>query len=388
MTVTTKWVSLGVVAAATVYGAWALLRPESVRVETAPAARRPLQVTVDEEGETRVRDRFVLAAPVAGRVARIALREGDSVRVGTVVARVFPAPLDPRSRREAVARLEAADDAQRASIATVAQARAALNQAQRERQRAQSLVAENAIATETRERTELAEELRARDLESAEFRAQAAAHEVEVARAAVATGGAPITIRSPVAGRVLRVPEPSERVVAAGTPLVEVGDRSRLEVVADLLSADAVQVPREAPILIEGWGGETLHGRVRLVEPSAFTKVSALGVEEQRVNVIGDLLDQPPTLGDRYRVEIRIVIWSADSVLTVPASALFRAGEGWQVFVVEQGRARSREVTIGHRTSLDVEITGGVREGEIVIRYPSDRVSDGARVAAPATDAR
>ena len=381
MTVTTKWVSLGVVAAAAVYGAWALLRPESVRVETAPAARRPLQVTVDEEGETRVRDRFVLAAPVAGRVARIALREGDSVRVGTVVARVFPAPLDPRSRSEAVARLEAAEDAQRASIATVAQARAALNQAQRERQRAQSLVAENAIATETRERTELEEELRARDLESAEFRAQAAAHEVEVARAAVAAGGAPITIHSPVAGRVLRVPEPSERVVAAGTPLVEVGDRSRLEVVADLLSADAVQVPREAPILIEGWGGETLHGRVRLVEPSAFTKVSALGVEEQRVNVIGDLLHQPPTLGDRYRVEMRIVIWSADSVLTVPASALFRTGDGWSVFVVEQGRARSREVIVGHRTPLDAEITGGVREGEIVIRYPSDRVSDGVRVA-------
>ena len=381
MTVTTKWVSLGVVAAVVVYGAWALLRPESVRVETARAARRPLQVTVDEEGETRVRDRFVLAAPVAGRVARIALREGDSVRVGTVVARVFPAPLDPRSRSEAVARLEAAEDAQRASTATVAQARAALDQAHRERQRAQSLVAENAIATEARERTELEEELRARDLESAEFRAQAAAHEVEVARAAVATGGAPITIHSPVAGRVLRVPEPSERVVAAGTPLVEVGDRSRLEVVADLLSADAVQVPREAPILIEGWGGETLHGRVRLVEPSAFTKVSALGVEEQRVNVIGDLLHQPPALGDRYRVEMRIVIWSADSVLTVPASALFRAGEGWRVFVVEQGRARSRDVTVGHRTPLDAEITGGVREGEIVIRYPSDRVSDGVRVA-------
>jgi HlyD family secretion protein len=197
MKVTAKRVSLGVGAAIAVYGAFALLRPEPVRVETARAMRRPLQVTVDEEGETRVRDRFVLAAPVPGRVARIALREGDSVRRGTVVARIFPAPLDPRARQEAAARLEAAEDARRATAAAVSQARAAFEQAQRERKRAQSLVADNAIAAEGRERTELEEELRAREWESAEFRAQAAAHEVEVARAALVSGGEPITIRSP-----------------------------------------------------------------------------------------------------------------------------------------------------------------------------------------------
>lgn len=380
MRVTPKRVGIGVVATAVTYGVFALWRPEPVRVETARAMRRPLRVTVDEEGETRVRDRFVLAAPVPGRVARIALREGDSVRRGMIVARIFPAPLDPRTRQEAAARLEAAEDAQRASSAAVAQARAAFDQAQRERKRAQSLVADNAIAAEGRERTELEEELRAREWESAEFRAQAAAHDVEVARAALVSGGEPISIRSPVPGSILRVPEPSERVVAAGTPLIEVGDRTRLEIVADLLSADAVKVPRGAPMLIEGWGGETLRGRVRLVEPSAFTKISALGVEEQRVNVIGDLADPPPALGDRYRVEIRIVTWSADSVLTVPASALFRFGDGWRLFVVEEGRARSRDVKIGHRTSLDAEVITGVREGEIVIRYPSDRVSDGVRV--------
>jgi HlyD family secretion protein len=380
MRITAKRVGLGVLAAVVGYGVFTLLRPAPVRVETSRATRRPLQVTVDEEGETRVRDRFVVAAPVAGRVARITLREGDVVRPGTVVARIFPAPLDPRTRDQAAARLEAAEDAQRAAAAAVAQARATRDQTHREWERARGLAAQNAIAPEAHERIELEEVSRARDFESAEFRAQAAAHEVEVARAALAGGGEPIAIRSPVAGRILRVPEPSERVVTPGTPLAEVGDRSRLEIVADLLSADAVKVSAGAPMLIEGWGGETLRGRVRLVEPSAFTKISALGVEEQRVNVVGDLLDQPATLGDRYRVEIRIVTWSADSVLTVPTSALFRAGDGWHLFVVEGGRARARSVTVGHRTSVDAELTAGVSEGEEVIRYPNDRVSDGVRV--------
>jgi HlyD family secretion protein len=265
----------------------------------------------------------------------------------------------------------------------VAQARAAHEQAHRSWERARQLATQNLIAPEERERAELEETTRARELESADFRAQAAVHEVELARAALSADGQPIAIRSPVAGRVLRVPEPSERVVLAGTPLVEVGDPSKLEIVADLLSAEAVQVRPGAAILIEGWGGsEALRGRLRIVEPSAFTKVSALGVEEQRVNVVGDFVDPPGSLGDRYRVEIRIVVWQRDSVLTVPTSALFRRGNAWIVFVVEQGRARQRDVVVGHRTPLDVEITGGVREGDVVIRYPSDRVAEGVRVDA------
>jgi HlyD family secretion protein len=363
------------------YGAYAVLKSEPIRVETAPVAWRPLLVTVDEEGETRVRDRFVVGAPVAGRVSRITAREGDSVRAGALLARMFPAPLDPRTRAEAAARLAAAEDAQRATAAAVAQARAAYEQAVRERQRAGQLASQNAIAAEERERIDLHVVVSARNVESAEFRAQAAEHEVEVARAALAANGVPIGIRAPVRGRILRVPEPSERVVAAGTPLVEIGDPARLEIVADLLSADAVQVSPAAAVLIEGWGGQTLHGRVRRVEPSAFTKVSALGVDEQRVNVIVDLFEWPAALGDRYRVEIRIVTWSADSVLSVPASALFRAGDAWHLFVVERGRAREREVAVGHRTSLDAEVIRGVRPGEVVIRYPSDRVRDGERVA-------
>jgi HlyD family secretion protein len=381
MAIRAKYVAVGLGAALVGLAAFTLFRPVPVPVEVAPAARRALQVTVDEEGETRVRDRYVVASPVAGRVARIALREGDAVRPGSVLARVFPAPLDPRTRDQAAARIDAADDARRAAEAGVAQARAAHEQAHRSWERARQLATQNLIAPEERERAELEETTRARELESADFRAQAAVHEVELARAALSADGQPIAIRSPVAGRVLRVPEPSERVVLAGTPLVEVGDPSKLEIVADLLSAEAVQVRPGAAILIEGWGGsEALRGRLRIVEPSAFTKVSALGVEEQRVNVVGDFVDPPGSLGDRYRVEIRIVVWQRDSVLTVPTSALFRRGDAWIVFVVEQGRARQRDVVVGHRTPLDVEITGGVREGDVVIRYPSDRVAEGVRV--------
>ena len=380
MTVTLKRVSLGLAVVVIGYGVYRLLKSEPVRVETAPVAWRPIQVTVDEEGETRVRDRFVVFAPVSGRVSRITVREGDSVRAGAPLARMFPAPLDARTRAEAAARLAAAEDAQRASAASVAQARAAHDQAVRERQRAGQLAGQNAIAAEDRERTDLQVVVSARNVESAEFRAQAAEHEVEVARAALAADGVPIAIRAPVKGKILRVPEPSERVVAAGTPLVEIGDPARLEIVADLLSADAVQVAPGSAVLIEGWGGQTLRGRVRRVEPSAFTKVSALGVDEQRVNVIVDLPEWPAALGDRYRVEIRIVTWSADRVLSVPTSALFRAGDAWRLFVLEGGRARQREVTVGHRTTLDAEIVRGVREGEMVIRYPSDRVSDGVAV--------
>ncbi len=382
MKISKKRAALGLGALLAGLGVWALLRPAPIQVETALAVRRLLQVTVDEEGETRVRDRYVVAAPVAGRVARITLREGDAVRVGTVVARVFPAPLDPRTRDQAAARLGAVEDARRAADAAALQARAAHQQAHRSWERARQLAAQNLIAAEERERAELEETTRARELESAEFRAQGAAHEVDLARAALAADGQPIAIRSPVAGRVLRVPEPSERVVLAGTPLLEVGDPSTLEIVADLLSAEAVKVRPGAPILIEGWGGAgTLRGRLRVVEPSAFTKVSALGVEEQRVNVIGDFVDPPGALGDRYRVEIRIVVWQGDSVLTVPASALFRRGDGWGVFLVERGRARQRDVVVGHRTPFDAEIVAGVRQGDVVIRHPSDRVAEGVKVA-------
>src|SRR5690242_7254346 len=362
----------GVIAAA--MGAGVLLRPAPLPVEAIRAVRGPMQVTVDEEGETRVRDRYVVAAPVAGHVARIELREGDSVTRGSEVAWLLPSPLDARTREEGAARVAQAKDAQRAADAAVAQARAALDQARRTRARALELATQNAVAPAERERAELEETTRARELESAVFRAKAAAHDVEVARAALVGGAGTATpLRSPVSGRVLRIPERSERVVPAGATIVEVGDCAKLEVVADLLSSDAVKVRPGDPILIAGWGGDTtLLGRLRTIESSGFTKVSALGVEEQRVTVVGDLLDPPGPLGDRFRVEVRIVIWVGKDVLRVPASALFRHGEGWSVFVLEQGRAQQRDVRVGHRTPFDVEILDGLKEGDVVIRNPSD----------------
>ncbi len=267
-----------------------------------------------------------------------------------------------------------------------------MEQAQRARARAQELGAKGLLAPEERERAELDASSRQRELESADFQAQAAAHDVEIARAALlGDGSRPVVLRSPVQGQVLRIPEVSERVAAAGTPLLEIGDASRLEVVADLISSDAVRVREGDPMRIEGWGGGALNGRVRRVEPSGFTKVSALGVEEQRVNVVGDFSDPPAGLGDRFRVELRIAVWENPSVLQVPGSAVFRVGDGWAVYLIAGDRARRRSVELGHRTPFEVEVLRGIDEGMIVIRDPSDRVTDGARVrgiAPPAAAAK
>jgi HlyD family secretion protein len=359
------------------------LRPTPVPVEMAVVGRGPLRVTIDEEGRTRVRDRYVVVAPVAGRVARITLDEGAAVTRGMAVAQLSAAPLDPRTREEAAARLRGAEDAERAATAGVSQARAALAQAARNRVRAESLFAKNLLSLEQREVTALAETTAVRQVEAADFRAQAAAHDVEVARAALTAGaGELVRLLSPVRGRVLRVPEKSERVVPAGTTLVELGDPSRLEIVVDLLSEDAVKVKPGDRVLIDGWGGDRpLEAHVRMVEPSGFTKVSALGVEEQRVNVVADLDTTPPQLGDGYRVEARVVQWEGDA-LKVPASALYQEGDQWHVFVVENGRARARAVRVGHRNPDEAEVLDGLSVGERVIRQPTDNISDGARVAA------
>jgi HlyD family secretion protein len=359
----------------------ALLRPAPLSVETALVIRGPLQETVEEEGETRVRDRYIVAAPVAGRVARIVLNEGDAVRRGASVALLYPTPLDVRSRDQAAARVAQAEDAQRAAAAVVVAARGVLEQAQRTGARAQELAKQGLLAPEERERAELDAASAQRALESADFRAQAAAHDAEVARAALSGPGThPIALRSPVAGKILRIPERSERVVAPGEALLELGDLARLELVADLLSSDAVRVKPGDPILIEGWGGGTLNGCVRRVEPSGYTKVSALGVEEQRVNLVADFTDRPVDLGDRFRVELRIIVWEASAVLQVPGSAVFRRGDGWAVFVVDDGRARLRNVEIGHRTPFVVEIASGLNQDEVVIRNPSDQITEGSRV--------
>jgi HlyD family secretion protein len=387
----------GAVVALAVVLVWWVFRPAPVRVEIGRVERGRLVVTVDEEGETRVRDRFVIAAPIAGRLARLTFEPGDPVQEGTVVARMHPVPLDPRTRAEAVARLEAAEAALREVTAQVENARAALDQARRTANRARELGRVGTISKEEQERAELDETLRGKELEATRFAERAAAYNLEAARAALMAPGADgsramvaacesgepgcIELRSPVAGRVLRVPEKSERVVTPGEPLLEIGDPTQLEIVVDLLSADAVKVHPGATMLIEEWGGPVaLPARVRRVEPSGFTKVSALGVEEQRVNVIGDFTGDTDRLGDGYRIEARIVVTEADDVLLVPSSALFRRRDAWHVFAVVDGRATLRRVEIGRGTPQQTELVSGLAEGDAVILHPSDQVADGTRV--------
>ena len=376
------------IAAGILYLWW---RPAAVEVETAAAERGPMSVTVDEEGETRVRNRFVVAAPLSGRVERITLDEGDVVAEGDIVVRMYPLPLDPRTVAESTARLDAAQAANREADARVEQARAALEQAVRAAGRARRLGKDGTISAEELELAVLQETTRRKDLEAAEFAARRADYDVKAAQAALlaTAGGAQsnsedkveVELRSPVNGSVLRVFEESERVVSVGTPLLEIGDPAALEVVVDLLSTDAVLVRPQAPMLVDDWGGNgALEAQVRLVEPSGFTKISALGVEEQRVNVIADFVDPPGALGDGYRVEARIVVWKGDDVRKIPSSALFRRKGAWNVFVVEDGRARHREVEIGHRNPTEVQIVSGLEEGETVILHPSDLLDEGVRV--------
>lgn len=366
------------------------LQPKPPKVDAVKAVRGPLQVTVDGEGKTRVRDLFVVASPIAGRLRRITLRRGDAVETGKVVAQIEPppmAPLDPRQRAEALARVNAAEDARREVDQVVARNRATYDQARRELERCELLARSGDISRQELEQTQTAVATTLREYEAARSKAESAAHDVQVARAALLAAdqrsapGAVISVRAPVGGKVLRVVEESERVVAAGAPLVELSNPSRLEMVIELLSTDAVKVKPGALAFIEQWGGpQALEARVRLIEPSAFTKISALGIEEQRVNVVADLTTPSVALGDGYRVEGRIVIWEAEDVLKVPVSALFRRGENWSLFVIENGIARVRDIELGHRTPLEAEIKNGLEPGAEVIVHPSNQISDGMRV--------
>lgn len=370
------------------------LRPQPTRVETAKAVRGPLQVTVDGEGRTRVHDRYVVASPVAGRLRRITLHRGDAVHQDQLISQIesLPlSPLDPRQRAEAIARVNAAGDAKRESDAMVQRAQASYEQARREFERAQKLVNAGVVSRQELERAQTSMDVTVRELEAARSRSETAGHDVEIARSALLAldrgrrqPAAAVQVRAPVGGRVLRVIEESERVISAGTPLIELSNPSKLEVVIELLSTDAVKVKPGALVLIERWGGDTaLEARVRLVEPSAFTKVSALGVEEQRVNVIADFIEIAETLGDGYRVEGRIVIWESEKVLKVPSSALFRTGDGWNVFVVEKNKAYRRQVQVGQRTPFETEIVSGLENDARVIVHPSNEIADGLSVVTP-----
>jgi HlyD family secretion protein len=357
-----------------------------VQVEVATVARDTLRVLVEEEGMTRVRDRFVVAAPVAGRLERIRLDEGASVATGEVLARIASAPEDARTQSVTRAQVEAAE-ARRGQVAAEAQqAEAAAVQAEREVERRRELAEAGALSREEMEQAQLQATTSRQQAGAAQAAVRAAEADLQAMRASLQgagtqSGGPVVAVSAPGAGRVLRVLEKSERVVAAGTPLLEIGDAAGLEVVVDVLSSDAVRIRPGNPVRVEEWGGDRpLQGRVRLVEPAAFTEVSALGVEEQRVNVIVDLLEAPPELGAGYRVEAEIATWIGENVLTVPTSALFQRDGSWRVFVVQEGRAGLREVEVGHRGVEAAEVVGGLEEGEEVVVFPSDEVVEGARM--------
>jgi HlyD family secretion protein len=284
--------------------------------------------------------------------------------------------------------VEAAEAAEHQANAREAHARQDWEQAHRDRDRAERLAHEDLIPVQALELARNADITAAQELDAAKYSAQMASSEVKVARSGLVgleigpgKAGPLIQLRAPVAGRVLRVIEKSERVVPAGTPILTLGDSKQLEIVADVLSTDAVKIQPGMPVFLEGWGGDhPIRARVRLVEPGGFTKVSALGIEEKRVNVISDFVDPPGPLGDGYRVETRTVIWSSEKVLKVPQSALFRQGTSWSVFAIAGGRSKRRDVEIGHRTQAEAEILSGIGVGEEVILHPSNQLNDGARV--------
>ena len=366
---------------------WLMLRPTPVLVEVACATHGPMRVTVDEDGETRAHDRFTVAAPIPGRMLRVALEEGDAVREKQIVAMIEPLPLNQQQREEVLGRVAAAEAAKREADARAEHAREDFEQSQRDRKRAEQLGQEKVISAQALEQSRNAEVTSGEELQAARFNAMAARFAVEVARAGLvgmssgSSGPKVISLQSPVAGRVLRVLEKSERVVQAGTPVIVLGDPEQIEIVADVLTTDAVNINRGAPAFLEGWGGDhPLRARVRLVEPAGFTKISALGVEEKRVNVIADFVDPPDGLGDGYRVETRIVIWETADALKIPASATFRDRSGWSVFVIDKGRARRRVVQIGHRNQIEAEVLGGIAIGDQVILHPSNQLREGARV--------
>ncbi|MDP7041742.1 MAG: efflux RND transporter periplasmic adaptor subunit [Gammaproteobacteria bacterium] len=391
----TLWAVLG---GCIVIALFVVFRPQAVPVDTRSASLGTLVVSVDEEGETRVRDIFVLSAPVAGRMLRIEAEAGDKVVANeTIIAEIEPVDptfLDFRSEAQAKAAVRAAESAKTLAQAEVDQWEAELDFARAELVRARELIEDNTISQRDLDDAERNERTAKATYATKIAALQVANFELERARAELLSPAEVraqrddcdcVPITAPVDGRILRVLNESEGVVAAGDALLEIGDATDLEIVVDLLSADAVKVAAGQKVIVEGWGGDRpLIGRVRRVEPFGFTKISALGIEEQRVNVIIDFTspqEQWTRLGHGYQVDLRIVLWERSDVITLPLTALFRSGDQWAVFIESDGYAEYRDVTVGKRSGLEAEITGGLEVGEQVILYPSDAVADGVRVS-------
>ena len=385
---------LALIAALVAWGLYYGFRPQPVAVDLGAAMRAPLRVSFEQEGRTRVVDRYVITAPVAAYARRIGLDVGNAVQRGAPLVQLEPQRaevLDARRRAEAASRVAAAQ----ANVGAVEQrqkaAQAGAELAQRDLKRMRTLRASGHVTVEAEDRAVAEADRAGAELRSAQFTVATARHELEAARTALdyaAAGGTAdlVVVRSPVAGHVLKIPRKSEGTVAAGQALLEIGDPRGLEVEVDVLSADAVRIGPGTRVVFERWGGEhTLEGVVRLIEPVGFTKVSALGVEEQRVWVIVAFTSPPALwqrLGDGYRVEANFILWEANDVLQIPASALFRDGSGWAAFVVEQGKAVKRRVDIGQRNGLSAQALSGIRDGEHVIVHPDDRLREGVSVTA------
>jgi HlyD family secretion protein len=375
-----------------VVGLW----PRAVPVEAGTVSRGPLVVTIDEEGMTRVRNRYVISAPVAGQLRRIDWKAGAVVEAGKTVIAILETSgadfLDARSQAQAEARVRTAEAAREAAKAQRERASAGAKMFSADLDRLKQLFAQKVLSAQEYDSAQMRASTTQQEERAAEFALKVAEFELQQAQAILSRGASggksdaePLVITSPVSGRILRVMQESARVVPGGFPLLEVGDSTDLEVRIEVLSRDGVAIKPGTRVMLEQWGGaEPLAARVRHVEPSAFTKISALGVEEQRVYVIADFtdaLEKRPTLGDNYRVEARIVVWENGAALRSPAGALFQRGGVWQVFAVEAGRSKLRSVKVGRSNGVETEIVDGLGEGTRVVIYPGDKVVDGTRVA-------
>jgi HlyD family secretion protein len=366
--------------------------PQPIEVELATSKTGELLVTVNEDGVARIRDRYSVSSPLAGNLARLQLRAGDEVNQGQVIAHILPlsAPLlDARTRIEAQSRVSAALAGLRQSRAQIERAQTAVEYAKAEAKSTNTLVRKGTLSERDLERAELDQRSRQAELSSAQFAANVATHELAMARSALGRfdgntdQGEQFEITSPTTGRVLKVLQQSEGVIPAGAPLLEIGDPQALEIAVDVLTSDAVEIKPGAHAVLVGWGGAELSAVVRLLEPSAFSRVSALGVEEQRVNTLIDLTEpyeKWKALGDGYRVEARIEVYRNPKAIQIPWNCIFRDGSGWAVYAVQDGVARKRPVTVGRRNETDAEILQGLTPGTVVVRHPSDRVGDGVNV--------
>jgi HlyD family secretion protein len=386
----------GIIVIAVLLGAglaWAFW-PRPVLVEIAEVARRPLQVTVEEEGRTRVKERYMLYAPVAGYLRRVELEVGDPVTAGQALAVIDPLPsamLDPRTRAEAEARAAAARSGLARAEEILRQARSEAELAAEEFRRREELLARQLVSRSEHDQAGSRKRAMEAAAQAAASSVEVARHELEAAQAVLRYAGAargddasPIEVVAPVNGRLLKRLQESAGVVAAGQALLEVGDPQALEVEVEVLSRDAVRIEPGGRVLFERWGGaDVLEGRVRTIEPTGFTKISALGVEEQRVLVIADFAapaEDWGRLGDGYRVEAKFITWEREDALTVPGGALFRRGDEWAAFVVRDGRAHLVRVQTGQGSGLLTEVLGGLQSGDQVVVHPDDALEDGKRV--------